>query len=396
MKRPLDIVLPAQSDRSARSEGFTIIELMAALTILMVGILGLAPVFIGAARSASAGMHRARALALATRDMEAYRSVPYCSLGFSTGTLPTVVVSNPAPGLPPATGTETVNGIVYTFRRAIVWTSTQNLKTSTTDSNAYKVVTVTVNWQEGSRTQQARQNTVVYPGGMGTYSAFGCGASGAQGLQAPPQAVTDLSAVTDPASPTTTVELRWTNPVGANYGEYRVVYSSDNFASSFLFADIPITEPQPYRVSTLSSGATYQFQLLSWRESTGESTPSNRVTVQTQTTAPAGCTIGAIGLEHDFRRQVSGGSTLESNVNADVSAAPGCTDLRLSYVPDEGSSLKTILLLTNVAGVWKGTINGSTTDWSVGPHTISVTDVNGAVLNSSKKLTVCLTSAPCP
>src|SRR5687767_6395772 len=65
-----------------RASGFTVIEMMVALTLLTVGMLGLAPVFIASNRSASSAMHRTRAFELATRDLEAFRSIPYCSLGY--------------------------------------------------------------------------------------------------------------------------------------------------------------------------------------------------------------------------------------------------------------------------------------------------------------------------
>ena len=368
---------------------------MAALTLLMIGILGVAPVFIASARSASVGMQRSRALALATRDIEAYRSVPYCSLGFSTGTAPEVVISNPAPGLPARTGAETLDGIRYTFTRSVQWVSTTNLKTSpaTTNANAYKRVSVTVEWVLNARTNTVRQDSVIYPGGIGTYADSNCGVQGAQGLTAPPQAVVDLSAVTDGTDPQTSAVLSWSDPLSVNFETYRIVYSFDNFATSFLFADVPLTASRPYRVTGLAAGTTYQFQVLSVRTSTGEYTPSNRVSVSTVSDTASPCSINSVGLSPTGVKQASSGSTLESNVSASVQTSGSCSDLRLTYVADEGTDAKTILLLTQSGSLWTGTINGTTTNWSVGPHSIAVTDINDAVLDSSESLTICLQSA---
>jgi hypothetical protein len=376
---------------------------------MTIGILGLAPVFIAAQRSASSGMHRARALALATRDIEEYRSVPYCSLGFATGTDPSVVVANPAPGLPSVSGSEVVDGITYTFARTINWVSTTNLATTptTTNSKAYKQVSVVVKWREATQDYTVRQESVVYPGGIGAYSGSGgsCGVTGTAGLSAPPKPVTDLSAATDGTNPESSVVLNWSDPASPNFDKYKIVYSTDNFATSYVFLDANLTVVRPFRVPGLSAGTTYQFQVLSARSTSGEYTPSNRVSISTQAAVPPpGCTVTSAQVSAGTpaspgAKQLAGGSTLESNATfrADTSGS-SCASLRIFYVPDEGSAtVVTALLTESPTNVWTGSVNGLATNWSVGPHTISVADSSGTVMSSSTRFTVCLSSvSSCP
>src|SRR5206468_9228492 len=66
-----------------RDDGFTLIELLASLTILAVGILAATRVMDSAFFVAGQGGNRTRAVALATKETEGLRAIPYDQLGFA-------------------------------------------------------------------------------------------------------------------------------------------------------------------------------------------------------------------------------------------------------------------------------------------------------------------------
>ena len=70
-----------QAPRSGE-EGFTIVEMMVALSLLAVAMVALSGVFFGGLKAASATSNRTAAVALATRETEAIRAVPYDEIGF--------------------------------------------------------------------------------------------------------------------------------------------------------------------------------------------------------------------------------------------------------------------------------------------------------------------------
>lgn len=372
------------------------IEMMVALTLLTVGILGLAPVFIAANRSASSGIHRTRAFALATRDIEAFRSVPYCNLGFTTGTPPDdVVVTNPSPGAPGPTGSEVVDGITYTFTRSLTWVSTSRVVSTPTTSlqQAYKKATVVVTWKEVARNYSITQNSVIYPGGIGSWSAKKCGTVSNTGYTAPPTGVTDLAATLD-SPPDSKVKLTWSDPTATplNFDQYRILYSSDNFATSYRYTGGDLaTSVHQIVLTGLSPLTPYQFQVLARRTSNGEFAPSNTPpTVTTAASTSPSCTIGSTSITPSSVGQASGSSSLSSNPTVNIATGGGCAYLAVKYHTIEDSNFTTIQPLSPGAGTtWTGALSGTSANWSVGPHLIAIQDGAGNVLSETLTLTVC-------
>jgi prepilin-type N-terminal cleavage/methylation domain-containing protein len=81
-----DKEVPVKKQLSApgRDSGFTVIELCVALSILAIVAAGLAPVFWSAIKTAGIANHRTAGAAIASREMEGMRSIPYASVGFYT------------------------------------------------------------------------------------------------------------------------------------------------------------------------------------------------------------------------------------------------------------------------------------------------------------------------
>jgi prepilin-type N-terminal cleavage/methylation domain-containing protein len=403
--------------------GFTLVELIMALSILAVGIFGVMPVFLAGLRTGAVSASRSRALALATRDIESFHSLPYCSVGFGPGqtgytssptwndpadhkNYTTVTIANPlVDEKPPSGPSQTVGGQSYQFERHIVWATTKSPDGKTTYGSAspglgaYKRIVEIVTWSDQVGSHSARQDSDLYPGGLGAYSAGNCGASGGPGSTAPPAPVTGLTATTA-VSPQgqTEIDLSWTLPTPmTNVDKYRIVYSFDNFATSHTITSGQSPTSTSYQVTGLAPGVTYGFQVYTVSNATGSEGSSGSVSATTLTAPPsAGCTVGAVTVTPGGADQVSGGTTLAtpssgSPVNVVVSAntTGTCGYLQLVYTTVEGDPASKYAPMTQgQPGTWTGSMDGMSTNWSVGTHTVLVEDGSGNILVQAS-FTVC-------
>lgn len=73
-------------------DGFTLVELMVSLTVLAVGVISVVGVMHSSFRVAGAARSRARAVAVATREIGGLRAVPWASLPVSDGVTRSEVV----------------------------------------------------------------------------------------------------------------------------------------------------------------------------------------------------------------------------------------------------------------------------------------------------------------
>src|SRR5438132_10598666 len=152
---------------SRPDDGFTLVEMLAALTLLALAVVATTAVFWSGLRTAAAGSHRTDASGIAVREIEALHAVPYAQLGFYADQSPsawkgqsTVVLgpcsttcSTPFAPLIVPSGTATAAGVTYALARYVYWADEQGVNTagtSTTFSQAYKATTVTVTWTDQS------------------------------------------------------------------------------------------------------------------------------------------------------------------------------------------------------------------------------------------------------
>src|ERR1700690_3708344 len=99
--------------RHSRKEGgFTLVELVVALTVLSVVVFSLTGLFTSLVHSAVVAKEKAVASTLATNQMEYLKSLPYDSLAVAGGS---IFATNPLP----ATSSQTINGVVYTIKTSI-------------------------------------------------------------------------------------------------------------------------------------------------------------------------------------------------------------------------------------------------------------------------------------
>jgi len=113
-------------------KGFSLIEVLVAVTILAIGLLGLAGLQVTAIRGNSVAIHRSQASALVADKIETFQNTPYASI---------------------AEGVTTENGLDGIFTR------TSQVQKDV-PVNDLKTVTVTVTWTD-TITQQVAFQTII-------------------------------------------------------------------------------------------------------------------------------------------------------------------------------------------------------------------------------------------
>jgi prepilin-type N-terminal cleavage/methylation domain-containing protein len=435
--------LARRSFRASRSEdGFTIIEMMIALFLFAVGIVAVTSVFLAGLKTATVSQNRARALALAARDTEAFHALPYCSVGYSstqlggsttwtdlldTKTYTNVVVGNPlaaerAPSGPAETsftGNQT-----YNFERHVLWADAPVVGTGTTDNQAYKRTVVIVNWKDQVGTHSVRHDSFLYPGGLGQYTVPANCPTTAPGNNNPPP-LFDLppsypftattGSATCPAGQTcppaarpgeNEVDLQWYSPSDtSNVDHWLINYSFNNFATSYTLVDkLPVAapnQPNTYAASGLAPNTTYSFQVFAVSPAGAivASSVKSAPTLAASGGGPCGLT-GAITASPAGQAQKAGGTALVGDFSVAVHTNAGCPAVELKYQPVAGGSTDTIVVLSQTSpGIFSGTMNGTATNWSIGGHTVNVVDQSGSPFpgGSTLQVTVCSAgAASCP
>lgn len=386
--------------------GFTLIELVIGLTVLAVGIGAVVNVFHSAFAVAGQGNNRSRAVALATREAEAMRAIPYERVGFAADQvgyvadfegLPTVVVDDPL--IEPVESGVDVGGISFSFVRHVVWVDAASVSGF---ADAYKRVTALVSWQDESGVHEVRQDAFVYPGGQGAYAGPQGGAASTTTTLVsvvPPSAPLTLSAsVPAGTDGATSVDLSWTaSPISVTpIDTWIVEYSTDSFMSAQRLTDTQPASSTALTATGLSPSTTYSFRVAAQSANGLVSTWSVSVMATTTPALSNACGLGTATLTPSALKRLHGVSTvLSGNVVAVVNTTGTCTGLQLRYSPIAGASA-TAYLTAGVGGMWTGTLDGITTAWDTGTHQVEVLDGVGSVLGTMT-VTVCVHNArSCP
>ncbi|MDQ1438989.1 MAG: Fibronectin type domain [Acidimicrobiaceae bacterium] len=392
--------------RDRRDDGFTLVELMMALTILSIGIGSVVHVFHASFAVASEGNNRSRAVALATKEAEAMRAVPYDRLGFSpvqAGFTPafegavTVVVGDPV--VQPFGPDQVLGGMTFQFARQVVWADAAS---TAGYAQAYKRVVVVVTWSDQAMAHAVRQEAFVYPGGQGVYTGPQGGVTTTTTVVAspvPPSPPLALAAtVPTGASGASTVDLAWTpNPISTPpVSTWVVQFSTDSFATAHLLTDTQPASVTSYSATGLSASTAYQFRVAAKAANGLQSSWSVMALATTTSTLATVCQLGTATLTPSAVNRLNGASTLLSaDAVASVNATGVCSGLQLRYSARSGST-NTAYLIAGTTGVWVGTVNGITTAWDTGTHQVQVVDGGGNVLGALT-LTVCVHNAKtCP
>jgi prepilin-type N-terminal cleavage/methylation domain-containing protein len=432
------------SERRARAErdesGFTIVELVVAMAILALVMAPMARVFWSAMRTAGVASHRTDGSSIASREIEGMRAVPYAQVGFyddqtgatstfeghtmvslgatspATGSIPQIQPQTPdpnaassfAPDPDPANATPIVQGNVsYAVQRYVVWVDARDA--SSTYTQAYKQLTVIVSWNDQSGAHHVRQDSLLYPGGQGTFQGAMGGTSPTTTttatLNPSPPVLNPVTGLADPAGETQ-VPLSWTQPgAGAAVTSYTIEYSTSSSFPAGNFSVVTGLAPSVtnYTVPSLSANTTYYFEVIAYAGS--NSAVSN---VQSFATLPAAAPICTLG-----QLNVTGATTLSTTgtilqINGKVSE-----NLALSWTTTgtctHGYSVKAVnptggvdpsspYTLLASAGTYNATVDSAgSKSWAIGLHTFTVWDttVNSAT-TVVKTFKICATkSATC-
>lgn len=157
---------PALRDRATTDRGTTVVEMIVATMLLSVGILAVLVSMNTATTTTAVADNRSTGVRVAGSEIEAVRSRPYDEAGISSGSRGfrrsfegrTTVTSGAA--RVEARGSVVVDGITYAIRRDVTWA--EITVGSTRIPEGYKIVTITVTWDDRVGDHEVRQDTGLY------------------------------------------------------------------------------------------------------------------------------------------------------------------------------------------------------------------------------------------
>lgn len=374
-------------------EGFTLIELVVALSVLAVAVAATATVFYAGIRTGSADTHRVNGVALASRMSDQLRLVAYDRLGMADGTSssndpvcdsasPIVIVANPAVAAsdPPAS---TAN-VTYTVQRCVQWVADSH----PWSSQSYKRTTVVVSWSDVTGSHTVRQDSIAYPGGLGpagtttTTTAPSCTGSPLPAAVVVPSSASPLAA-----------RLTWVTPLGSPVPieSWIVQYSTDGFTTTNTATDDLATAPpngfNTFVVGGLSSSTAYAFRVIAVGPAACAPVPRSTAAQTSLTTgtgtAVAGCVALLVSVSPTVAQRDPGTSSLApQSVRVTVNTNGNCSGLVATYAPNAGAT-GSVTLSSNGA-VWSGTVPAAlaTDAWDLGQHTISITQAGVAMASA--------------
>ncbi len=378
--------------RSGSDDGFTLVELMAALTVLAIGIVGTIGVMNSAIGVAGTTGARSKGVAVASKHIETLRAVPYDQL-WTTAVAPNADLPSPIE--------DRVGNRPYYVIRVVTKvteaTAPQPNTAGTPRPNAYLKGFVSVTWTDGSGAHEVHQTTLIYPGGKGLYDVSGTVApTGSGGTPDPP-----LSLVGTPVATATAVDLVWVPPAPTvskpAVASYVVQYSPDPAFPSANVQEVAATIPAAvtvFRVTDLAAGTGYYFRISS-KAANGSlsTTAAQSAQVITAGSAAVTCAVGTASVTPSAvnKKNASDGGGLETSPQVVVNTFGVCTGttFRMEYSPSAGIN-KDIELTAGASGTFSGTIPGLN-NWDVGDHDVKIFSYAASVKTSraTLRLTVC-------
>jgi prepilin-type N-terminal cleavage/methylation domain-containing protein len=349
--------------------GFTLIELVVAMTILAVAIVSIVGLTNSSFRVAAGASTRSKAVSLATKEIEAVRAVPYPQLV----TTPTSVQAT----------NQTMNGVDYHVEKTVVPVTDGSV------NNAYRRAVVSVTWKDGAGSHEVTQSTYVYPGGIGpavtlastTTSTTACTPSAPATLVATPPV--DLTQATSVA------ELAWTYTGLTCPAETFVLqYSTNGFATSNEVTRTATSSV--YHLTGLSAGTSYSFRVAARSAAGRTSSWSPVATLSTGVSTAPACTIGTLTITPSAinKKSASAGSGLESNPAVSLPSTGTCSGFKSVYQPTAATSVTTFLV-ASANGTYAATLSGTDIPWDVGKRYVDILDSSTNTKVASILLTVC-------
>jgi prepilin-type N-terminal cleavage/methylation domain-containing protein len=353
-------------DRTVVDGGFTMVEIVAALTVLAIGIVGVIGVMNGSFRVASSTSARMKATSIASEVMEAQRTADYNKIDATTGQTKTTK--------------KTVAGREFSITEGVRWYD-KTLGPNDVAGN-YKQALVEVHWTDEEGPHWISQTTFIYPGGFGPNNPGGGFVATGAGS---PLAPTNLVASIPPNMGTTTgVDLAWTpavdQPDVEKVARWVIRIATDPAFTPGTYSEVTTSlsgDTPVIRITGLAPNTTYHFQVLSEAEngklSTGAASAFN---VTTQPSVALGCQVGLANVTPAFVKQKPGavGAGLVTNPNVVVNTIGACPAMtfRIEYSARDGDT-DSVLLTASGSNIWAGALDGDQA-WTTGDHQIDVYD----------------------
>lgn len=375
--------------RSARDDaGFTLVELMASITILAVGIVGVIGVMNSSFRVAGATSSRSKGVAVATKHVERLRATPYKLLATSTVAGQYKVE------------TDTVGGREFTVKTAVTLEDEATLYPGQTTkaTGAYKKAYVWVSWVDEAGVHDVHQTTLIYPGGLGLHDVAKTVKS--TGVVGKPLAPLSLA-----ATPVTTggaVDLVWVPPAPSltapEPATYVVQYSQDPTFPPTSVQQVAASLPSTVtilRVSDLAGGTTYHFRVFSKSgDGSLSTTAAQALNVTTIASLSTVCAVGTASVTPSaiVKRSGNDGSGLTPSPQVQINTSGLCTGITfsMSYSPRKDGTVDTRALPLTSTGTYAAAVDGNQ-GWIIGEHDIVVSSTQSGVTTSraTLRLIVC-------
>jgi hypothetical protein len=390
-------------------DGFTLVELVVTTGVIVVALFVMATVLWRTTGVAAAAESRTRAQAVATREIEAMRAIPWDALGHAPDAVPAVmpagadpVVVDSALARVEATSTVSVGPDDFVVERYVFWDDSA----ASPGSQSYKRAIVRVSWTVGNAEQSVEQDsaflTTDTEGSTGVATVFA------------PSPANNFAAVSDhddACQPVVT--LSWTTPASAtdrpaSWTIQRSVNPGDPDAWTVV-VDGLIGDSETYPDANPALGVATTYRIIGFNPGNSSSasatvtmtpsvvtcvtttttTPPGSSTTTTTTTAPPSTTtttaatcvaVPQAASPSAVDRFTSGANagTLKSNVYVEVVVNPYCGPLWLEAEPQTGSTYFEPMLTTG--SVAAETIPKSTDVWSLGNKELRVVDSLGNVV----------------
>lgn len=274
--------------RARTDEGFTLVEILVATTMLVVVMSAMGPLFYGAMRLTGVTDQRSQATNLAVAATEQMRSLPYGEVGFYTtepecGNNSEAPVTLTSPGPLDALPATTLEGhTTFTIVRCVYWSASS----MPGNSQAYKQTLVKVSWPGPGGTLAVSQTSALYPGGYASPASVTTTTLSVPQGDLPPT----CTASTDATNPSSMIDVSWTPAVGTSPSYYVVYYTTYSPNGSITAGSDPYTtSPAVYGTSTVLTvgpATAYYLQVSAVSPDGTMSAPS--ATCSATTTGPGG------------------------------------------------------------------------------------------------------------
>lgn len=336
---------------------------------MAVGIVGVIGATNSSFRVAGSANGRSKAVAIATKETEELRAVPYDDLVAGSGTVTTEQIN--------------VDGVTFNVEKGVNWAADGSV------TRAYKEGVVSVAWTDNSGSHEVHQSTYVYPGGIGpvvttsssTTVAANCTPAAPLSLvAAAPVDVTQAPSVAD---------LAWTYVSTTCQAETFIIqYSTNNFATQ---NEITRTATAiAYRVTGLSASTSYKFRVAARSAAGRQSTWSPVASITTAAATQPACQLGSLSVSPSSvnKRSAAEGSGLEVDPLLELPTSGTCNGFYAIYRPTSTSTQRATLVV-DATKTYRATLNGRTIAWDVGKRFVDIHDAATNAKVGSVLLTVC-------